>query len=583
MRTTAIASLLLLALLGCAPQRARDSAAVNPRDGTPSYDLILRGGSVYDGSGAPPIEADVAIRGDRIVALLPISADADAKRIVDVKGLAIAPGFINVLSWAPDALIVDGRSMSDLKQGVTLEIFGEGWSEGPLNEKMRRENQEQQGDIKYPITWTTLGEFLDQLVARGISPNVASMVGATTVRIHELDHADVRPNAEQLARMQELVRQAMREGALGVGSSIIYAPASFSDTAELIALARAAGEFGGGYVSHMRSEAQQLLESIDELVRIGREAGVHAEIYHFKAAGKANWQKFAPAIAKVEAARKAGVSVSANMYTYTAGATGLDAAMPVWVQEGGLDKWVERLEDKKIRARVLKEMRAKSDKWENLLLLAGSPERVKFIGFKTEKLKPLTGKTLAEVAKLRKTTPEDAAIDLVIEDHSRVDTIYFLMSEENVELGIAQPWVAFGSDAESSAPEGVFLKSSTHPRAYGNVARLLGHYVRERKLMSLEEAVRRLTKLPAENWKLKDRGCLDAGCYADVVVFDPATIIDHATFDQPLQYATGVQHVFVNGVQVLADGEHTGAKPGRVVRGPGWCGWTQGGCAGSGQ
>jgi N-acyl-D-amino-acid deacylase len=573
-----LAASIVLALIGCASKPPAEKPLFAERETAPEYDLILRGGTVYDGSGRPPLDVDVAIKGDRIAALLPVSSDASAKRIVDAHGLAIAPGFINMLSWATESLLVDGRSLGDLKQGVTLEIFGEGWSEGPLTEQMKKDNAAHQGDIKYPITWTTLGEYLDQLVARGISPNVASMVGATTVRIHELGYADVRATPPQLARMQELVREAMREGALGVGSSIIYAPASYSDTNELIALTKAASESGGGYVSHMRSEAGELGESLDELIRIGREARAHAEVYHFKAAGKPNWDKFKPAIAKIEAARAAGLSISANMYTYTAGATGLDAAMPTWVQEGGVDRWIERLKDPKTRSRVLREMRGKSDHWENLLQLAGSPDRVKFIGFKNEKLKPLTGKTLAEVAKLRHSSPEDTAIDLVIEDHSRVDTIYFLMSEENVALGLSQPWVALGSDAESSAPEGVFLKSSTHPRAYGNVARFLGHYVREQKLMPLEEAVRRLTRLPAENWKLKDRGCLDAGCYADVVVFDPATIIDHATYDEPMQFATGVRDVFVNGVQVLKDGEHTGATAGRVVRGPGWCGWREGGC-----
>ena len=570
-----------VSLLGCAPHAARDDKPIfAEREAPPEYDLILRGGTVYDGSGKPPLDVDVAIKGDRIAALLPVSSDAQAKRVVDARGLAIAPGFVNMLSWATESLLVDGRSMSDLKQGVTLEIFGEGWSEGPLNEEMKRDGKAHQGDIKYDITWTTLGEYLDQLVARGITPNVASMVGATTVRIHELGHADVRATPAQLSKMQDLVRAAMREGALGVGSSLIYAPASYSDTNELIALTKAAGEYGGGYVSHMRSEAGALDQSLDELIRIGREARVHAEAYHFKAAGQPNWAKFGPAIAKIDAARAAGQSVSANMYTYTAGATGLDAAMPTWVQEGGVDKWIERLKDPKIRKRVLAQMRGDSKGWENLRKLTGSPDRVKFIGFKNEKLKPLTGKTLAEVAKLRHESPEDTVIDLVIEDRSRVDTIYFLMSEENVERGLSQPWVSLGSDAESSAPEGVFLQSSTHPRAYGNVAHFLGHYVRERKLMPLEEAVRRLTRLPAENWKLKDRGCLDVGCYADVVVFDPDTVADHATYDEPMQFATGVRDVFVNGVQVLKDGEHTGAAPGRVVRGPGWCGWASAGCKG---
>jgi N-acyl-D-amino-acid deacylase len=554
------------------------------------YDVLVRGGTLYDGSGQPGQALDVAIQGERVVALLPRPNQAEGKTTVDAIGMAVAPGFINMLSWADTALIADGRSMSDIKQGVTLEVFGEGWSNGPLNEQMKKETVEQQGDIKYDVTWTTLGEYLDQLIKRGITPNVASMVGATTVRIHELQYQNRHATADELKRMQELVRGAMREGALGVGSSLIYAPASYSDTPELVALTQAAAEFGGGYVSHMRSEADRLPQALEELIEIGRAAHTHAEAYHFKAAGERNWPKMAQAIARIERARAEGLSISANMYTYTAGATGLDAAMPTWVQEGGLDKWVARLKDKATRACVIAEMRDsrhackhppkdhRDQPWENLMQLAGKPERVKFIGFKNEKLKPLTGKTLAEVAALRGTSPEDTAIDLVIEDHNRVDTIYFLMSEDNVELGLKQPWVALASDAESSAPEGVFLKSSTHPRAYGNVARLLGHYVRERQLMPLEEGVRRLTRLPAENWKLRDRGCLALSCYADVVVFDPAAIADRATYDKPQQYAVGVRDVVVNGVQVLKAGEHTGATPGQVVRGPGWCGWTPQGC-----
>ena len=535
------------------------------------FAVVVRGGTVYDGTGAPGRKADVGIRGDRIAAVGDLSK-AEAGRVVDAMGFAVSPGFINMLSWATDSLIADGRSMSDLKQGVTLEIFGEGWSMGPLTDAMKKEAKSNQGDIKYDITWTTLGEYLDQLVARGISPNVASFVGATTLRIHELGYADRAPTPEELARMEELVRQAMREGALGVGASLIYAPAFYAKPDELLALTNAAAESGGGYIAHMRSEANRLVEATDELIGIARDAKVHGEIYHMKAAGQPNWPKMAEVIARVEAARAAGVSVSANMYTYVAGATGLDAAMPPWVQEGGLDAWVKRLEDPAIRARVIGEMRTPTDDWENLGMMAGSPDRIKFIGFKTDKLKPLTGMTLAQVMKQRGTSAEDTMIDLVIEDHTRIETAYFLMSEDNVKLGIKQPWVAFGSDAESSAPEGVFLKSSTHPRAYGNVARLLGRYVRDEKVITLPDAIRRLTRLPADNWKLKNRGCLDVGCYADLVVFDPAKMKDHATFEKPQQYAAGVRDVFVNGVQVLRNGKHTGEKPGRVVRGPGWRG-----------
>lgn len=562
MRTLAILSLLALSTACSPPRPAAD----------PAFDLILRGGSLLDGSGGPAQRLDVAVRGDRVAALLEPGAGGASSEI-DINGLTVAPGFINVLSWATEALIEDGRGLSDLRQGVTLQIFGEGWSMGPLNEAMKAESQRRQTDIRYAVEWTTLGEYLEFLQGRGVSMNVASFVGATTVRIHELGEIDRAPDAAELAQMQELVRAAMREGALGVGASLIYAPAFYADTDELAALAQAAGEYGGGYVTHMRSESDRLMEALEETIEIGRRADVHAEVYHLKAAGERNWPKMAEAIARIDAARAAGQSVGANMYAYPAGATGLDAAMPPWVKEGGLEAWVARLRDPATRARVLGEMRDPDAPWENLLRLAGSPERVLFIGFKTDALKPLTGKTLAEVAALRGTTPEDTAIDLVIEDGHRVDTVYFLMSEDNVRLGISQPWVSFGSDAEASAPEGVFLRSSTHPRAYGNFARVLARYVRDEGVLSLSEAVRRFTLLPATTWKLRDRGCIAPGCYADIVVFDPASVQDHATFAEPLQLATGVVHVFVNGEQALADGEPTAARPGRVVRGPGWTGW----------
>jgi N-acyl-D-amino-acid deacylase len=460
--------------------------------------------------------------------------------------------------------------MSEIKQGVTLEIFGEGNSMGPVNDRVREEMIKTQGDIHYDVTWKTLGEYLDFLVKKGVSPNVASFVGATTVRENVVGFDDVAPTPEQLKQMQELVRQAMREGALGVGSSLIYAPASYAKTDELIALCKAASEYGGGYISHMRSEGDRFLEALDELIRISREAKVHAQAYHLKAAGQKNWPKMQQAIAKIEAARKQGLPITADMYAYTAGATGLDAAMPTWVQQGGIDGWVAQLKKPDVRKKVIAEMRDPNANWESLLLAAGSPDRVLLIGFKTDKLKPLTGKTLAEVAKMRGVSPEDAAIDLVIEDHTRVGTAYFLMSEENVKLGLSQPWVNIGSDAEASAPEGPFLLSNPHPRAYGTFARFLGRYVRDQKVTTLQDAIRRLTRLPAESFKLKDRGCLDKGCFADIVVFDPAKIADLATFDKPFQYAVGVKDVFVNGTQVLRDGEHTGAKPGQVVHGPGW-------------
>jgi N-acyl-D-amino-acid deacylase len=537
----------------------------------PEADLILRGGTIYDGSGASPVSGDVAIGGDSILAVGDLG-QMEAVTEVDVTGMAVAPGFINMLSWATETLLVDPRGLSDIRQGVTLEVFGEGMSMGPLNDAMKQRMVESQGDLKFDVSWTTLGEYLEHLEERGVSPNVASFVGATTVRIHELGYEDRPPDEEELARMQSLVRDAMAEGALGVGSSLIYAPAFYADTDELIALMQAAAESGGMYISHMRSEGNRLLESVDELIEIARASGAPAEIYHLKAAGQPNWGKLDQVIERVEAARAEGVRITADMYTYTAGATGLDAAMPPWVQEGGYEAWAERLRDPAVRDRVIGEMRTPTDEWENLMLLAGDPSRVVLVGFKADSLKHLTGMTLAAVAEARGMTPEEAAIDLVIKDGSRVGTVYFLMSEDNVRRQIQLPWVAFDSDAGAPAPEGVFLQSNPHPRAYGTFARLLGRYVREEGLIPMEEAVRRLTSFPAENLGLRRRGRLGPGYHADVVVFDPATVADRATFEEPHQLAVGVQHVFVNGVQVLRDGEHTGATPGRVVRGPGWTG-----------
>jgi N-acyl-D-amino-acid deacylase len=534
-----------------------------------TYDVIVRGGLVYDGSGSTPRLADIGIDGDQIGAIGDLDR-AEAPLVVDATGLAVAPGFINMLSWANESLIHDGRSQSDIRQGVTLEVMGEGESMGPLSPAMKALNKELQGDIKYDITWTTLGEYFQMLEKRGIATNVASFVGATTVRIHELGYADRAPTAQELDRMRALVRAAMEEGALGVGSSLIYAPAFYARTEELIALAEEASKLGGMYISHIRSEGNALLEAVDELIRIAREAQVPAEIYHLKAAGEKNWPKMDQVIARIENARKAGLRITADMYTYRAGATGLDAAMPPWVQEGGLRAWIARLKNPAIRARLRREMTTPTTAWESLYLAAGSADNVLLVAFKQDALKPLTGKTLAEVAKMRGKSPEETAMDLVIEDDSRVGTVYFLMSEDNIRKQLQLPWVSFDSDAESLAPEGVFLKSNPHPRAYGNFARLLGRYVRDEKLMPLEEAIRRLTSLPAATMKLKGRGSLAVGHFADVVVFDPKSIQDHATFEKPHQYSTGVRHVFVNGAQVFRDGEHTGATPGRFVRGPGY-------------
>jgi len=534
------------------------------------YDVVIRNGTVYDGSGEDPIVADVAIQADTVAAVGDLS-NAVGRTEIDAANLAVAPGFINMLSWATTTLIEDGASQGDIRQGVTLEVFGEGWSYGPLNTSMREEMIKGQSYIKFDVPWTTLGEYLEYLQNRGVSTNVASFIGAETVRIHELGYEDRPPKEGELDRMKELVRVAMEEGALGVGSSLIYAPGTYASTEELVELSKVAAAYDGMYISHMRSEGNQLLEALDELLYIAKEAGIRAEVYHLKAAGSENWYKLDEVIDRIETARRDGLEITADVYTYTAGATGLDAAMPTWVQEGGFGKWRERLMQPETRRKVVAEMRKRTDEWENLLLAAG-PEGVRVVGFRKPEHQELIGRTLAEIATERGVSPEDAAIDLVIEDSSRVETVYFLMSEENVKKKIALPWVAFDSDAESAGQGGVFDNWNPHPRAYGNFARLLGKYVREEHVVSLQEAVRRLTSFPAENLRIKKRGSLKTGNYADVVVFDPDAIIDHATYDAPRQYATGMLHVFVNGQQVLKDGEHTGALPGRVVRGPGYVG-----------
>lgn len=534
-----------------------------------NFDVLIKNGQIVDGSGKPSYTGDVGINADTIAAIGDLST-ATGTLEVNASGLAVAPGFINMLSWAGETLIEDGRSMGGIKQGVTLEIFGEGWSMGPLSESMKKQEKEKQGDIKYDITWNTLGGYLEFLTNKGVSPNVASFVGATTLRIHTIGYEDRAPTPQEMDSMKLMVKQAMEEGALGVGTSLIYAPAFYSSTEELIELSKVAAEYDGMYISHMRSEGPRLLESLDELIRIADEAGIRAEIYHLKQSGKDNWHKFDDVVAKVDSANTAGLHITADMYNYVAGSTGLDASMPPWVQEGGYEKWSERLQDPVIREKVKEEMIAPTDKWESLMQAAGDPAKILLVGFNTDSLKYLTGKSLKEVAEMRGTSPEETAIDLVVQDGSSVSTIYFLMSEENVKKQIALPWMSFGSDARSMATEGVFLKSSTHPRAYGNVARLLGKYVREEKVISLEEAVHKLSQFPANNLKIKKRGSLEQGNYADVVLFDPETIIDKATFEEPHQYAKGVKHVFVNGTQVLKDGEHTGEMPGKVVRGPGY-------------
>ena len=545
----------LLCLAACSPPTA--------------HDVIIRGGTLYDGAGGKPYIADIAIDKDVISAIGNLD-DARATVEIDAAGLAVAPGFINMLSWANESLIEDGRSQSDIRQGVTLEVMGEGNSMGPLNAAMKQEILDRQSDIHYDVEWDTLGQYLEYLEARGVSTNVASFIGAATPRKYVIGYDDRAPTPEELERMQQLVREAMREGAMGVASSLMYPPGLFADTAELIALSEAAAEFDGMYISHLRDEGAHMLEAIEELITIAREAGIRAEIYHLKSSGQQNWHLFDEAVQMIEDARAEGLQITADVYTYPAGSTGLNVTIPPWVQEGGFDASLERMQDPELRKRIKEEMNTPSDEWENMFLIAGSLDNILLVNFRNEKLKPLTGKTLAEIIEMRGTSPEDTIMDLIVEDGSRVGAVYFTQSEDIVREAVALPWVSFNSDAGSLAPEGVFLKSNPHPRAYGSFARVLAKYVREEKVITLEEAIRKLSGLPAKNLKLDRRGELQEGYFADVVVFDPETIQDHATFVEPHQYATGVLHVFVNGVQVLKDGEHTGATPGRVVRGPGW-------------
>jgi len=533
------------------------------------YDIIIRNGLIYDGNGGNPIKGDIGINADTIAFIGNLSV-ATAKEERDAKGMAVTPGFINMLSWATESLIEDGRSQSDIRQGVTLEVMGEGESMGPLNPVMKKMAQDNQGDIKYKVEWNTLGEYLQYLEKKGISCNVASYVGATTIRTYVIGEDNKAPTAAQLDSMRALVRQAMEEGALGVGSSLIYPPAFFAKTDELVAMCKEAGKYGGGYISHMRSEGNKLYEAVQELITIAREAKVHGEIYHLKAAGKDNWSKMDTVFKMVEKARREGVDVGANIYTYIAGGTGLTASMPPSLQDGGFGKLRERLQDSAIRLKTIKDMKSNARDWENLYYGAGSADKLLLVSFNKDSLKKYTGKTLAEVAAIRGKSPEETAMDLIVQDSSRVGTIYFLMDEENVKKELAKPWVSFGSDEGSYTNAGVFLKSNAHPRAYGNFARVIGKYVRDEKIISLEEAVRKLTKLSAEKLHIQKRGEIKVGNYADILIFDPAKVQDYATFDKPHQYATGMIDVFVNGIQVLKDGEHTEAKPGRFVKGPGY-------------
>jgi N-acyl-D-amino-acid deacylase len=556
MRKLQFVCLLSLALLSC-----------NRYD----YDTIIRNGVIYDGNGGAPYKADIGIINDTIAFIGDLST-ATTKNETDAMGKAVAPGFINMLSWSPVSLIEDGRSMGELKEGVTLEVFGEGESMGPLNDKMRQDMQNDQPVFKYNVAWKSLGEYMRWLEKKGVSCNIASFVGATTIRTNVVGEDNRDPTATELDSMKLLVREAMEEGALGVGTSLIYPPAFFAKTNELIELCKAAAPYGGGYISHMRSEGNKLNEAVEELITIAREAKVHGEIYHLKAAGVANWPKMDSVIKRVERARKEGIDIAANMYTYTAGATGMTAAMPPSLQDGGFGMLWKRLQDKKIREETVKAMKTNAGNWENLYYGAGSADKVLLLGFRRDSLFKFAGRTLAEVAKIRNTTPEDAAIDLIIQDSTRVEVAYFLMSEENVKKQIALPWVSFGSDAASMAPEGKFLKQSTHPRAYGNFTRVIGHYSRDEKVISLQEAIRKLSKLAATNLHISKRGEIKPGYFADIIIFDPATVNDKATYEKPHQYSEGMLHVWVNGKQVLKNGEHTMAMPGRFVKGPGYKG-----------
>jgi len=570
-RNSALAFSAIVPLFACI-QTARAAA----HDGGLTYDFIIRHGTIYDGSGSAPMMGDIAIKDGRIAH---VGGDlrATATTEIDARDMAIAPGFINMLSWAVESLAKDPRGLSDIAQGVTLEIFGEGWSMGPLNDPMKK-----QLGTMFPAgafgkgDWTTLGEYLEYLRARGVSPNVASFVGATTVRIHELGENDVDPDAAQLLRMRGLVRSAMEEGALGLGTSLIYAPASYAETPELTALASEAGRCGGMYISHMRSEGDRIEEAVDELISISKDAKIRSEIYHMKMAGTANWGKLDRVTAKIETARASGLAITADMYPYPAGGTALDASIPNWAHDGGQSALLERLRNPSAVERIMREMQSAGNGWENLYFLSG-PENVRIQFVENKQLRPLLGKSIADISRERGTSPAQTVVDIVREDKGATQALYFMASEANLRRQVALPYMSFGSDAEAVAPEGTVLKSPTHPRTYGTFARVLGSYVRDEKLLTLSEAIRKVTSLPAANLRIRDRGALRAGFHADIVILDPKKIGDRASFAEPHQLAVGVRDVFVNGVAVMRNGQHTRATPGEVVRGPGWTGWPDGG------
>ena len=540
---SSIIIILLLVTISCQSQKQE-------------FDLIIRSGTIYDGFVQKPFTGDVAIQADTIAAIGDLSK-AIAKKEIDAKGLAVTPGFINMLSWADGSLIEDGRSMSDIKQGVTLEVFGEGWSPGP------RKNPPagRAGKNSKDTLWTSLGEYFTYLQKKGVSPNFASFVGATTVRSYVLGYENRKPTPQELEQMKSLVRDAMKDGAMGVGSSLIYAPADYASTEELIELCKVASEFHGMYITHMRSESDNIYKGLNETFRIAKEANIPAEIYHLKINHERNWNKIDTVIAKIDSAQKSGLKITADMYTYNASGTGLTARLPTWVQEGGAAAMRKRLKNPITRKKILHELEL------GIPTKNSDPKDVMVIGFQRDSLNKLyRGKRLDEISKRHGKNADETMIDLIVADRSPVAAIFFLISEANVKRMLQLPYVSFCSDAASIPAEPPFIDNGTHPRAYGSFSRLLAKYVRNEKLMSLEEAVRRLTSLPASNLKIKKRGSLQVGNYADIVVFDPARIQDNATFENPHQYATGVFHVFVNGVQVLKDGEHTGAMPGRAVR-----------------
>lgn len=543
MRLIPILLFTLLFILAC--------TTLPPRE----YDTIIRNGTIYDGKGGKPYQADIAIQNDTIAAIGDLK-DAKGRKEIDAHGLAVAPGFINMLSWADKDLLKDGRSMSDIKQGVTLEIFGEGWSPGPIKRNSK---------VKVDSLWTTLDGYYKWLMRKGVTPNVASFVGHTAVRTYVLNQDNRKPNAAELAQMKGLVEQAMKEGALGLGTSLIYAPANYATTEELIELSKVAAKYGGMYTTHLRSEGDFIYRALNETFRISKEANIPAEIYHIKLSIARNWTKVDTMIAKIDSARQAGLKITANQYPYTGSGTGLTSRLPTWVQEGGGKEMRKKLRNPAIRKKVIYEMQ------NGIPYKNSDPEYVMIMGFRLDSLNKLyRGKRLDEIARLHGKNADETVVDLVVRDKSRIETFYFLMSEDNIKKFMKLPYVSFGSDAGSQAVRPDSADVGAHPRTYGTFARVLGKYVHDEKVITLEEAIRRLTHLPATNLKLKSRGQLKPGYYADLAIFDPNTIHDRATFENPHRYAVGMVHVFVNGQQVLSNGEHTGAKPGRVVRGAGW-------------